>query len=194
MFQGLNLYTQDYDVSGFKPIYTRLNGNKLSNLQGIKNIVATRPDRLFRNTSDALLTVDDWDKKNIILHLADAGGVSLSTQSAIGKLIFTTIISFAQFERDICSDRTRAVLNNKKASGKVFCGSIYGYDKVKGELVKNKAEQTTIKEIFTLSKKGNNDSQIATAINGRGIRTKKGKYFQASTIQTILNNPIHQTL
>lgn len=197
-FKGLELVQviSDEDVSGGMEFEKRQGGQKVYELinKGIVNIVSLKPDRLFRSVKDALMVADGFNQRGVILHIIDMGGASFSTQTAIGRFIFTNLIAMAEFERGLAGERTKSVLNHKKASGKVFCGSIYGYDKVKGELVKNKEEQIIIKEICALSKKGNNDSQIATAINGRGIRTKKGKYFQASTIQTILNNPIHQTL
>ncbi len=207
-FKGLELVQviSDEDVSGGMEFEKRQGGQKVYELinEGIVNIVSLKPDRLFRSVKDALMVADDFNQRGVILHIIDMGGASFSTQTAIGRFIFTNLIAMAEMERNLAKERTKSALNHKKQTGKVFCGSVFGYDKVGGtlvdgkmicqELVKNKAEQVIIKEIFALSKKGNNDSQIATAINGRGIRTKKGKYFQASTIQTILNNPIHQTI
>ncbi len=178
----------DENISGFKPIYKRPSGQKLSNLNGVKNIVAIKPDRLFRNTSDALLTVNEWNSNDVVIHFADAGGVSLSTKTAIGRLIFTTIISFAQFERDICSERTSAVLSHKKKQGKVYTGEMYGFDKVDGYLVKNESEQLIIQKIIQMKEQECNNNQIAVYLNNRGVKTKSGKAFQGSTIQTILSN------
>lgn len=182
----------DENISGFKPIYKRPAGQKLQNLYEVKNIVAIKPDRLFRNTKDALITIDDWDEQGVILHFADVGGVSLSTKTAIGKLMFTTIISFAQFERDMAGERTKTVLNHKKDKGKVYCGEILGYDKAEGFLVRNEAEQAIIQMIFEMKAEGLNNNKIAVTLNEKQLRTKNGGLFQGSTVQTILNNPIHK--
>jgi DNA invertase Pin-like site-specific DNA recombinase len=182
----------DENISGFKPIYKRPSGQKLQNLGDVKNIVAMKPDRLFRNVSDALLTVDEWNSNNIALHLADIGGASLNTKTAIGRLMFTTIISFAEFERNIIGERTSAVLQHKKNSGSVYCGEIYGYDKVGGFLIKNESEQLIIQKIIQMKEQDCNNNQIAMYLNNRGVKTKNGKAFQGSTVQSILNNPIHK--
>jgi len=193
-FNGLELVEilTDQKVSGFKHIYKRPEGSKLINLKerGIGNIVTKHPDRTFRNTVNALVTAEEWKEKGIILHLADAGGVSINTKSAIGTLLFTNLVSYAQFERDMTGERTAVVLDLKKSQGKVYCASIYGFNKENGKLVPNKKEQLVIRKIFKLKKDNLTCSAIAKELN-KNYRTKKGGLFQHSTVQTIIKNPIH---
>lgn len=192
-FQNLEIVDLlvDQGVSGFTEIYKRPAGKKLASLGDVKHIVCIKPDRLFRNVKDSLITMDEWDKEGIALHLVDVGGVSLNTKTAIGRLMFTTIISFAQFERDITGERIKAVLNNKKSTGKVYSKGVLGYDNVDGSMVKNEGEQEIIQTMLSLRNNGFNPSRITRILNRVGYRTKSGSKFYRSTVDYIINNPIH---
>jgi site-specific DNA recombinase len=181
----------DEDVSGFKPLYARKGGSLIpSLLQSAKIVVAMKPDRLFRNVIDSLTTIDQWNKDNIALHIVDMGGAQFRTDTAIGKLMFTTIISFSQFERDITGERVKAISTDKKANGKVYCGELFGFDKVKGELIPNQREQEILSTIKQLSAKFK-PTRIARILNNTGHRSKKGLPFRQSTINYIIKNPIY---
>lgn len=193
LFKELTLITiiQDEDISGHSEFYSRPGGQKVKTLLGKCNtIVAIKPDRLFRNVKDALITVDDWNKQNIDLHIVDMGGSSFTTKTAAGRLIFTTLISFAEFERNITGERTKSVLNNRKSEGKVYSGMILGFDKTDGVLTRNEAEQEIIREIKHLSVSFK-AKKIADILNEKGFRTKTNKLFHPSTVKYILDNPIY---
>lgn len=205
LFKSLDLVEifADEGVSGSIPIDKRIEGGKLCSLltKEVKGVICVKPDRLFRNTVDAITSVTEWNKIGIELHVIDLGGATLATNTASGLMIFTVLIAFSQFERDITGERTKAILNNKKSEGKVYAGSVLGYDKVGGTLingkmvgqtlVKNESEQEIIKRIMTL--KGSlPPRQIAMMLNDEGFRTKTNKEFLPSTIQSIIKNPIHK--
>lgn len=194
IFQNIELVEIfcDQDVSGFKEFNKRESGalaqQKLTG--DIKTIISIRPDRLFRNLQDALLTTNDWNDKGIDLHIIDMGGASFTTKTANGKLIFAMLIAYAQFERDLTGERTKSVLNKRKGDSKVYCREVFGYDKIDGKLVPNENEQIIIGEI----KKMQNlkPSNIAHRLNFLGYKTKNGNKFQTSTINSIINNKIHE--
>ena len=182
----------DESVSGFTQIEKRPEGRKLVELlnNDVKAVVAVKPDRLFRNTINALTTVDAWDKMGIDLHLIDIGGATLATKTATGKMIFTILIAFSQFERDITGERIKVVLNNKKATGKMYSGYLFGFDKVDGMLVKNQPEQDII-AIIKQNKDELSAAKIADKLNLAGYKAKKGGKFYPSHVQNVLNNSIY---
>lgn len=181
----------DEDVSGFKEIYKRKGGSQIPELiKSSKIIVTIKPDRLFRNTIDALLTVNIWDKENVALHIVDMGGVSFNTKTAIGRFIFTNIISMSQFERDVTGERIKAISTNKKSQKKVYSRPILGFDSIQGELIPNPKEQEVIAIIKDLSA-FSMPTRIANILNKAGFRTKSGKPFLQSTINYIVKNPIY---
>jgi DNA invertase Pin-like site-specific DNA recombinase len=182
----------DEDVSGGKPFYERKGGDAANSalIGGIDTIIAVKPDRMFRNVKDALITMDDWTENDISLHLVDMGGNSIDTKTAMGRMFFIQAISMAEFERRIAGERTKVILNNRKDSGKVYCHSLLGFDKVDGKLVKNEEEWDTI-EYIKQYKYELSPAAIAEKLNANKFKAKKGGIFFPSTIQSILKNPIY---
>lgn len=182
----------DQDVSGFKPLYKRKGGAQIQLLlNNTKIIVAMKPDRLFRNTIDALTTVQQWNENNIALHLVDVGGAQFRTDTAIGKLMFTTIISFSEFERNITGERIKAISTDKKANNKVYCSEIFGFDNIEGKLIPNNREQDILQTIKQLKSTGKGPSFIANYLNDHHHKSKNGGKFYQSTINYILKNSIY---
>ena len=71
----------------------------------------------------------------------------------MGRLTMNMLLSFAQFEREMVSDRTRDKLRAARRKGKfVGGGLILGYDRHPdgGKLVVNEAEAERVREIFRL--------------------------------------------
>jgi DNA invertase Pin-like site-specific DNA recombinase len=182
----------DEDVSGFKPLYKRKGGSTIPELLSTtKIIVAMKPDRLFRNLKDALITVDEWNEEKIALHLVDVGGAQFRTDTAIGRLMFSTIISFSEFERNITGERIKAISTDKKANGKVYSRPILGFDSIEGALIPNPKEQAIITIIKSLTRQNHMPKFICDFLNERGHLTKNGMQFKVGTIQYILKNPIY---
>lgn len=180
----------DEDVSGGTELFKRKGGSIIKSAAE-KNIIVVKPDRLFRNTIDALTTTDFWNKKDIALHIVDMAGASISTKTAIGRFLFTTVISYAEFEKNVTSERTKAVLNNKKSQGKTYSRPILGFDSVQGQMIPNTKEQLIITIIKNLSKSGHKPTFIAEFLNQKGHRTKNNCSFKPGTVNYIIKNPIY---
>lgn len=180
----------DEDVSGGKPFYDRQGGQAANKalLNGVDTIISVKPDRLFRNVKDALITVDDWSEQGVSLHIIDLGGNSIDTKTALGRMFFIQSISMAEFERLITGERIKAVLNNKKDTGKVYCNAILGFDNKEGKLVPNEEEQKIVSFIKSSEL---NPAALAIKLNSMGYKAKKGGKFFRSTVQNILENPIY---
>jgi len=194
-FRGIELVEIfiDEDVSGGKPFIERKGGAAANAaLKDIKIIISVKPDRLFRNVKDALITVDEWSQQDVSLHIIDLGGNSIDTQTAMGRMFFIQSISMAEFERKICGERTKAVLNNKKETGKAYCAAVLGYDNVEGKMIRNEEEFKIIDLIFDWKSRGYTPARIALTLNDKGYSAKKGGIFHPSTIQAILKNDIYK--
>lgn len=79
-------------------------------------IVITRLDRLGRSTKDLLNLVSDLKDQGINLEVIEQ---SINTSTPEGKLFFTLVASFAEFEREIMRARTIDGLNSARARGRV---------------------------------------------------------------------------
>ncbi len=177
----------DSDVSGGTPFIERKGGEAANkSLNEVKIIISVKPDRLFRSTKDALITVDEWGEKDVSLHIIDLGGNSIDTKTALGRMFFIQAVSMAEFERLLTSERTKAVLNHKKATGKVYCGSLFGYDKQDGKMIPNEPEQRIIEIIKDFNTSGLSNDKIALTLNTDGFHAKNGGKFFPSTIKNIL--------
>jgi site-specific DNA recombinase len=162
-------------------------------------IVVNKIDRLSRSLLDFARIVDILDRHGV-------GFVSVTqqfdTSSSMGKLTLNILFSFAQFEREMISERTREKMVAARRRGK-WTGGIppLGYDTAGGKLVVNPDEAVRVRAIFDLYLK--NESLIATVIetNERRWTTKAwatlrngyrdGKPFQKASLRRLLTNPVY---
>ncbi len=146
-------------------------------------LVAYSLSRLSRSVEDTLAISRQLDK-------VGADMVSLSekidTTGAAGRMIFNMLAVLAQFERDQIAERTQSALRHKKATGKVYSPTPYGFEAINGELIRVAAEADVVAEIVEARKSGQTLQQIADDLNGQGIPTKMGKAWQPATIHLLL--------
>lgn len=79
-------------------------------------IVITRLDRLGRSTKDLLNLVSDLQELGVNLEVLEQ---NINTSTPEGKLFFTLVASFAEFEREIMRARTIDGLAAARARGRV---------------------------------------------------------------------------
>jgi hypothetical protein len=121
----------------------------------------------------------------------------------MGRLTLNILLSFAQFEREIISERTRDKMGAARMKGKWMGGRPplgYDIDKVNHKLVINPKEAKIIREIFDLYIKKRSLLDVTRTLNEKGYGTKtyirKGKLsggikFKKTNIQAILRNAIY---
>lgn len=187
----------DEGVSGGKYLSQRPGGQRLIELvkfKKVRHVVSAKLDRLFRNSADALWSIEGWDNEGISTHLLDVNGMGLDTSSPMGKLILTMMAGFAQLERSLIKERTKTAMQHKKSTKKKYCREVYGYDVTdSGDMVENPEEQEAIGLIKALRKAGKSLRAIAQQLTEMGVRTKRGGgQWIHTSIQSILANNIHQ--
>lgn len=193
--QGLSVLAvlREEAISGTVPLAERPEGKKLVELvtsAKAAHVVALKLDRLFRSAVDALQTTAEWDKRGVSLHLVDMGGQSLNTGSAMGRMMLTMLAGFAQFERDLTAERTKAALAHKRDSGAAYSPTPFG--KVReGETLRDDAtEQSILARIRAMRAKGLPLRGIADRLNGEGVASKQGRTWYASTVAYILKHAV----
>ena len=106
----------------------------------------------------------------------------------MGRMMLTMLAGFAQFERDLTAERTKAALLHKRNSGTAYSPTPFG--KVReGEMLRDDAgEQGILARIRAMRAKGLPLRRIADRLNGEGVRGKQGRTWYASTVAYILRH------
>jgi site-specific DNA recombinase len=154
-------------------------------------LVIVKLDRLTRRTRDLLRLVEDVFKEGgAALASVDE---SIDTKSAGGRMVLTMLGAMATWEREILGERTRFVLQMLKGQG-VRLGAIpyglynTGFRDEDGRVILDelRPEGLIVREILKRRKAGESLRAIANDLNERGIPTKRGGTWHASTIRYIL--------
>ena len=82
-------------------------------------LIVTKLDRLARSTADLLALVARLETKGVALRvLSMAGGETLDTRTATGKLMLTVLGAVAEFEGGLMLERQREGIAKAKLAGK----------------------------------------------------------------------------
>ena len=171
----------------------------------IDTIVFYKYDRLSRSPKDFYHLVEVFEKYNIIFASATQ---PLDTSTSAGKLMLNMLLSFAQFERELISERTISTLEQRAKDGKWRGGWIpfgYDYDFEKQTLIVNKKESEGVKLMFERWVEGKRLYEIKEEVDSKGlknktrtIKTKKGitktvggTRFDEDDVTRILKNPVY---
>ena len=186
----------DAGVSGGKPLGKRPGGERLLNAirqRKADSVVVLKLDRGFRNATDCLNTVEQWEGKRVALHIVDLGGNAIDTTSAAGRFMLVVLAGAAEMERNLTRERTRAAMAIKKANGERVGAVPFGFDLADDgtTLVDNAAEQAVLADIRAMRSAGKKLKQIADELSDRGVPTKTGKSDRWShqSVARILKRP-----
>lgn len=177
----------DAGVSGSIPLEDRPGGKRLVAATGrkIAGVIAVRLDRLFRDASNCLSVTNSWDKSGVALHLIDLGGQSIDTSSAMGRMFLTMSAAFAELERNLIRERTKAGMEQKKANGERYSrftplGKVLLEDGV--TLANEPQEQAIIGLARQLHNDGLSLRKIAEELNKQGHTNRAGGKFSKTQI------------
>ena len=179
----------DEGISATKALDTRPGGKRVVDAlkrKDIHNVVALKLDRLFRNAEDALRNTSTWDRRGIALHLVDLGGQSIDSGTAVGKMMLTMLAAFAEFERNLISERTAAALTYKRKHDQVYNHVPFGFVRSGDRLIQSEQEIAVVTQIQQWRDAGNTLRAIAIKLNEQRIGSKKGGVWYASTVQKVL--------
>lgn len=168
-------------VSGSIPLADRPQGKRLLEASAAGDIIITpKLDRMFRNASDALGTLEELKAQGTGLVMLDLGGDV--TSNGISKLVFTILSAVAENERDRIRERIREVKRHLASQGVYGGGKVpFGYDVLDKHLVENPKQQKTLK------------AMIAARANGDSFRAiGQAHGMQAMTVKRILDRHIEK--
>jgi DNA invertase Pin-like site-specific DNA recombinase len=211
----------DPDTSGSIPITERAGGRLLINLiksGGIKHLIVSKLDRLGRNLRDGIEFLDLCKNNNVVVHIVDLGGDSISTQGHMGRMILNMLLNVAEWERAEICDRTskqmQSLFDQYKLTGNVPYGwdctyefadgtqliktqsipatELAGLEQLHGRAVKrlmdNTAEQAVIFWMAQAVRNKCKREHVALDLNKRGLKTKLGRAWQIGHVTSVLNS------
>lgn len=109
-------------------------------------VVVYKIDRLTRSLADFAKLVEAFDARSISFVAVTQ---QFNTTTSMGRLTLNVLLSFAQFERELSSERVRDKIAASRAKGKWTGGSVpLGYDVKDKKLVPNPIERETVNLIF----------------------------------------------
>jgi len=179
---------EEAGVSASIPLHKRPGGSRLIDVLGRRaaHVVALKLDRVFRCAVDALSQTAEWDKAGIRMHLVDMGGAAVDTGSAMGRFFLNVMAGFAELERGLISERTKAALAYKRQQGEVIGAVPMGFTREGKNLTKNPKELSIIEKVKELRDSGLSYQRVADALNEQGIRSKRGGKWHAYSVQSLL--------
>src|SRR5262249_24101024 len=137
------------------------------------------------SVGDAASTIADFDRQGIELV---AISENFDMTNSFGRAMAQMASVFAELERAMIRERTRAALKVKRARGeRISRYPPYGHDfALDGKLVENRAEQAAILRMRRLRADGTSYRGIAAHLEQRGIPTKGDKPWKHTTVKAIL--------
>ena len=200
--RGWTQIPRHYDDGGFsggsldRPGLTRL----LADVHAgkIDVIVVYKIDRLTRSLSDFVRVMERVPASFVSVTQA------FDTSDTMGRLVLNILLTFAQFEREMVTDRIRDKLRTMKQQG-LFVNFMppLGYDKVAGRLVVNQTEAQIVRDIFKRFETAPNAYQLLQQIRSENVRTKSlvskgvvrgGVLFDRGSFYRMLKNPLYAGL
>ena len=171
---GWNLIRSRYDDGGYSGGSTdRPDLQKL--LEDIRSrkidvIVVYKVDRLTRSLADFAKLVE----------LFDAHGVSFvsvtqqfNTTTSMGRLTLNVLLSFAQFEREVTSERIRDKIAASKRKGLWVGGTLpFGYEMKDGKIAIVEEEAGLVRLIFRRYLELDSVNELLRDLKERNIRTR----------------------
>jgi site-specific DNA recombinase len=200
--EGWALVTERYDDGGYTGGNTERPGLQrlLADIEAgrIDCVVVYKVDRLSRSLLDFAQMMKAFENRHVSFVSVTQ---QFNTATSMGRLVLNVLLSFAQFEREIISERTRDKIAATRRKGKWAGGSpVLGYDiDPKGyRLVVNADEAERVRAIFALYLEHESLLPVVEELVRRGWRNKQwrtrkeksrgGKPFTRTNLYKLLTN------
>jgi site-specific DNA recombinase len=161
------------------PLRARHQEKAVIRARKIDVIVVYKVDRLTRSLADFAKLVE----------LFDAHGVSFvsvtqqfNTTTSMGRLTLNVLLSFAQFEREVTSERIRDKIAASKRKGLWVGGNLpLGYEMKDGKIAIVEAEAEMVRSIFRRYLELGSVNELLRDLRERNIRTKTRRLSTGAT-------------
>jgi site-specific DNA recombinase len=203
--EGWQLVPDRFDDGGYtggnmeRPALQRLLAAVES--RAVDCVVVYKVDRLSRSLMDFSRIIEGFDRNSVSFVAVTQ---QFNTTSSLGRLTLNILLSFAQFEREIISERTRDKMSAARRKGKWIGGHpVLGYDidPKGGRLIVNPEEAEQVRTLFALYLELGSLLPVLQEATRRGLLTKRwttedghvrgGQRIAKGTMHGMLTNAIY---
>ena len=187
---GWALVRDQYDDGGLsggtleRPALRRLLADIEDELVDV--VVVYKIDRLSRSLMDFSKLVEVFDRNGVTFASITQ---SFNTTTSMGRLTLNILLSFAQFEREVTAERIRDKVKASRMRG-IFMGGTppFGYRVKDRKLLVDHARAAHVRWIFTRFLEIGSATELARAVQDRGLRTPRGNRIDKKYLYRMLNN------
>jgi DNA invertase Pin-like site-specific DNA recombinase len=200
--EGWQVLPEHYDDGGFSG--SNMDRPALSSLLAdiesgqIDIVIVYKVDRLSRSLADFVRLIELFDQTGVSFVSVTQ---QFNTSTSMGRLTLNVLLSFAQFEREVTSERIRDKIAASKKKGMWMGGLVpLGYDRVEKQLVVNEAEAKLVRHIYhrylalgcvrELKAELDRDGYVSKP-RPEHHRSKGQKPFSRGALYTVLKNPVY---
>ena len=203
--EGWQVITDHFDDGGYtggnmdRPALKRLLA--AVEARSVDCVVVYKVDRLSRLLLDFARIIEILDRNGVSFVSVTQ---QFNTTSSLGRLTLNILLSFAQFEREIISERTRDKMSAARRRGKWIGGHpVLGYDidPKGGRIIVNPAEAEQVRTIFGLYMAKGSTLPVLQETQRIGLVTKRwttedgnvrgGKPFTRGSLHAVLTSVLY---
>ena len=185
--------TDDYDDPAYsggnmeRPALKRLLADVESGKVHI--IVVYKIDRLSRSLADFAKMVEIFDRFGASF---SAVTQQINSATSMGRLMLNVLLSFAQFEREVTSERIRDKFAASKAKG-IWMGGVVplGYRVQDRKLLVVPADAELVRRIFRDYDQHHCTTDMVRELIAKGFTTRRGNPFCKQVLYKILHNRMY---
>lgn len=201
--EGWNLIRTIYDDGGYsggsmeRPALQSL----LADIEKgqVDVVVVYKVDRLTRSLTDFAKIVERFDKRGVSFVSVTQ---SFNTTTSMGRLTLNVLLSFAQFEREVASERICDKIGASRRKGMWMGGSVpVGYDVKDRKLVPNQEEVAQVRHIFERYTKLKSINELRLELKREGVKSvvktsvngikRGGHHFSRGALTHLLRNRVY---
>ena len=210
----LKMYAEMYELDLISIEVDVASGKEISKRPALKRCLAMldaneadgmlimKLDRLTRRVKDVCFLVEDYFQEKILISVND----QIDTQTPTGILMLNILTTFAQWERQVLSQRTCEAMGFLKAEGVKLGRLPFGYRYVEKDsegneldpdtgrrlIVEHDAEMLTIRRMVGLRKDGVTLQAICDRLADDNHTTKRGAKWQPGTVDKIIKRELRR--
>ncbi|MDD4875040.1 MAG: recombinase family protein [Candidatus Pacebacteria bacterium] len=152
-------------------------------------VLAYKIDRLTRSPKDFYELIETFDRFGVdFISITER----FDTSTPAGRLLRNIMLTFAQFERELTSERTKDKMLERAKKGMSNGGfAPYGYSRKDKKIFINKKEAETVRSIFSNYVETGSLSKVYNYLAKSNLKNRNGKPFTKTAIAYMLRNVIY---